>query len=394
MFAVLSPLRKVLRPVAALAAAGFLAACDPSMMSLPGGAGSGGPTVDPGETVKVALLVPRSDPSAASIALAIENATRLAIAEAQGARIELAVYDTGGQAGLAQSQAQRAVDEGAQIILGPLRADAVNAAGVAVRDEGVNVLGFSNNPSIAGGNVFVLGLTFEDIAGRLMSYARRQGKQNVAIVYSNDVPGQFGRTAIEQAAARSGIRVIQSEAYDLSIEGVNAAAQRTAASRGIVDTVIITPEAQNAATPMLLQLLPENGLAPGAVQYVGLSRWDVKPALFSLPGAEGSWFAVPDSNSQGSFDQRYRAAYGETPHPLASLGYDGMTAITQLLRQGRSDALTGGALTRAGSFRGATGLFRLNADGTTSRALAVASVRNQQVVIIDPAPTNLGGAGF
>jgi hypothetical protein len=52
--------------------------------------------------------------------------------------------------------------EGAAIILGPVSADEANAAGVAVAASGVNVLAFSNNPTIAGGNVFLLGSTFQN----------------------------------------------------------------------------------------------------------------------------------------------------------------------------------------------------------------------------------------
>ncbi|MEP4552609.1 MAG: penicillin-binding protein activator, partial [Tateyamaria sp.] len=44
-------------------------------------------------------------------------------------------------------------------------------------------------------------------------------------------------------------------------------------------------------------------------------------------------------------------------------------------------------------FQGATGIFRLRADGTNERGLAVATVRNNQVNIISPAPRGFGGAG-
>ncbi|MEC8197405.1 MAG: penicillin-binding protein activator, partial [Pseudomonadota bacterium] len=39
------------------------------------------------------------------------------------------------------------------------------------------------------------------------------------------------------------------------------------------------------------------------------------------------------------------------------------------------------------------GIFRLRADGTNERGLAVATIRDKKVVIIDPAPTRFGGAG-
>ncbi|MCR8550776.1 penicillin-binding protein activator [Salipiger sp. P9] len=398
MFAVLSSARKALRTVAIVATAGLLAACDASMISDLGGstAAGGGPRIDPNKPVRVALLVPQSDPAAASIARDMENAARLAIADLGGVPIDLAVYDTAGSPATAAAQAQRAVDEGAKIILGPLRGEAAVEASKVVADEGVNMLSFSNNPSIAGGNLFVLGPTFVNTADRLLGYAHRQGRNSVAILHSDDVPGQFGKAAIQQAASQNGVRVAAIQPYPLSIEGVTTAAQsmgRVAATSG-ADSVFITTDATNAAMPILLQVMPENGLNPAQVQYIGLTRWDVKPELFSYPGAEGAWFTLPNQAMQRNFSARYSNAYGAAPHPLAGLAFDGIAAIGALVEQGRNDALTGRALTQSAGFQGTGGVFRLKSDGTNERGLAVATVRNNQMVILDPAPSSFSGAGF
>lgn len=385
------PLRRLLRPLAALTAAVTLAACD---VALPETSGQGSGRAASGAPVQVALLLPQSDPSpeVSNIAAGLESATRLALADYPNSRIDLRIYDTAGSASTAAARAQQAVDEGAQVILGPLRGEAANAAGLAVADEGINVLSFSNNPSIAGGNVFVLGTTFDNTASRLLGYAAQQGQTNLIVVHSDDVPGQVGRVAIERAAVRAGLNVVASEAYPLSVEGVAATAQRARASaQAGADTVFITTDATNEAMPMLLQMLPENGLNPAQVQYIGLTRWDVKPELFNLPGARGAWFAVPDRSRQAAFESRYAQTYGSSPHPLAGLAYDGIAAIAASASRG---GVAANALTRASGFDGATGRFRLGADGTNQRALAVASIQNGQVIIVDPAPSSLGRAGF
>ncbi|MCT4558374.1 MAG: penicillin-binding protein activator [Pelagimonas sp.] len=396
MFAVFPPVRKALRPILAGAAALLLAACDPSMIpNLNGPAASSGPTIDPGKPIQVALLVPKSDAGAGPVAASLEQAAKLAIKEQDVANIDLRVYDTAGNATTAAAQAQRAVDEGAKIILGPLFGEAANAAGLAVLDEGVNVLSFSNNPTIAGGNVFVLGPTFNNTAERLVSYGRAEGKRDIVVVYSNDISGQIGKLAIEQAAGRHAVNIVSSEAYELSIEGVTSAAQRAAAAvkSGEAEGIFITTDATNAAMPMLLNQLPENGVAPEQIQYVGMTRWDVRPDIFNLPGAKGAWFAIPDKDRQAGFEARYKSVYGAAPHPLGGLAYDGIAAIAGLAGKGRGDALTGKALTSA-SFTGTGGVFRLMNNGTNQRALAVATIQDNQMVILDPAPSNLTGAGF
>ncbi|SFD89210.1 penicillin-binding protein activator [Roseivivax sediminis] len=389
MIARFAPARKACRRVAAALALTALAACDAALLP------SSGPGLRSGEPVPVALLLPQSDASAGPLARNLENAARLAMADLDGVEIDLRVYDTGGNAQTAAQQAQRAVDEGAGIILGPLRSDAANAAAVQVADEGVNVLAFSNNTQVAGGNLFLLGATFENSANRVVSYAADQGTDDLAVLYTNNVPGQVGRNAVQSAAARNGARVVAAESYDLNSESLSSAMGRVQplVESGQADGLVLTDDWQ-AGLSVALQLGPEQGLTPSAVQYMGITRWDARPDGFSLPGIQGAWFTMPSQSASQAFESRYQAAYGSAPAPLAGLAFDGIAAIGALAGGGRSDALSARSLTQNSGFQGATGVFRLRSDGTNERGLAVATVRNQQVVILDPAPRGFGGAGF
>jgi hypothetical protein len=87
------------------------------------------------------------------------------------------------------------------------------------------------------------------------------------------------------------------------------------------------------------------------------------------------------------------AAYGNQPHAIAGLAYDGIAAIGALVRAGQADALTGAALTQAQGFVGVNGVFRLRGDGTAERGLAIAQVQDKEIVVIDPAPRSFAGAG-
>ena len=131
----------------------------------------GGPNIKLGEPVPVALLVPKSNPKTSELAHSFENAAKLAVGDLKNVKIDLRLYDTAGSAVIAAQAAQTAVDEGAKVVIGPLFAEAANAAGLAIAEEGINILSFSNNASIAGGNVFVLGQTFENTAKRLIDFA-------------------------------------------------------------------------------------------------------------------------------------------------------------------------------------------------------------------------------
>ncbi|WP_137699711.1 penicillin-binding protein activator [Marimonas lutisalis] len=393
MFAVLTPIRKRAARLIALLSVAWLAACQPIVV--PGG--GGGPSIDTSAPVPVALLVPRGSGQANDelLAKSLENAARLAAADLNGVQIDLRVYSTAGNAAQAQSAAKQAVADGAKIILGPVYGEAANAAGVAVASQNVNVLTFSNNATIAGGNVFILGPTFNTTATRLASFARRQGKSRILVVHSEDLAGQLGSRAIQQAVAANGATLAGTVSYPFSQQGVVAAVPRikAAALAGQADALFLTANTAGAL-PLFAQMLPETGLGPATTQYIGLTRWDIPPQTLELPGLQGGWFALPDPGKTQAFATRYSAAHGTAPHPIAGLAYDGVAAIGALVKAGKSNALSGAALTQGAGFQGATGIFRLRPDGTNERGLAVATIREKQVVVIDPAPNSFAGAGF
>lgn len=390
MFSAFKPRRRFLKGALALTTAAFVAACDPIGLST-------GPSINTSKPVPVALLVPKGSQNTGDAVLAqsLENAARLAIADLDGVQIDLRVYDTAGDAAIAQNVAVAAVNDGAKIILGPVRSGPTNAVGVALAGRGVNVLSFSNSTSIAGGNVFVLGPTFDNTAERLVSFAARNDKRKILTVYAQNVAGDAGREAISAAIGRSSASNVGAVGYEFSQQGVVNAVQdvRDNARSTQADAIFLTSDT-SGALPLFSQMLPEAGLGTDDVQYIGLTRWDIPAQTLALPGVQGGWFAMPDPGLTGLFRDRYAASYGTTPHPIGGLAYDGIAAIGALVKQGKSDALTTAALTQGAGFQGVNGIFRLRADGTNERGLAVATVRDKQVVIIDPAPRSFGAAGF
>jgi ABC-type branched-subunit amino acid transport system substrate-binding protein len=346
--------------------------------------------------VQVALLVPggSGEGSDAFLAQNFENAARMAISDLNGADITLRVYNTGADPAMAADVARRAVDEGADIILGPLFAEAANAAGVAVADRNINVLAFSNNASIAGGNVFILGQTFDNTARRLVQYASRQGVNRFMIAHGQDIGGDTGRAAISRAIQNSGAQLVATESYPLSQAGIFSSTDRlvrTAQSTGA--QAIFTTAGANADLPIIATGLPEAGLDIEETRLIGLTRWDTVPQLFALPGVQGGLFALPDRGPATEFQNRYEAVYGSQPHPLAGLAYDGIAAIGALTARG-DGSLSRAALTTPQGFRGTSGVFRLLPNGQNERGLAVGTIQQNQVVILEQAPRSFGGAGF
>ena len=389
MVAVFSFRRKVLTWIAALFAMVVLTACG---VSLPGG---GGPLIDTKRAVPVALLVPKSSQAAGNLGRALENAAWLAVNDLGDIEIDLKVYDTFGTAEGAAQAANQALADGARIFIGPLFAENAGVAGRIAAGRGINVLTFSNNPAIAGGNVFLLGSTFENTANRLVQYSVRQGRGRIFVVNADDPAEALGADAIRRAAQRNGGQVVGSATFPLSQQGVvNAIPNITREFRSSGAQSLFMTSGNSGALPFLAELLPENGVTSDNAQLIGLQRLDVPSSALSLQGLQGAWFATPSPGLVQQFNNRYAAAYGAMPPPIAGLAYDGIAAVGALIAQGNANALTSQALTQGAGFAGVNGLFRLLPNGTNERGLAVAQIRNNQVIVIDPAPRSFGGAGF
>lgn len=389
MVSVFGLARKSLARLAFALSVAALAACTPGTPV--------GPRIDTSQPVPVALLVPSGSGQAGDEVLArsLQNAARLAIADLGDVKIDLRVYPTAGLPEQAQAMAQKAVDEGAKIILGPVFAQEANAAGLAVAGRGINVLSFSNNTDIAGGNVFVLGPTFQNTANRLASYAVRNGSSKIMVAYDQNPAGEAGRAAIQAAVARAGGTLVGDAGYEFSQNGiVNAVPSLSGTARDSGAQAMFFTADTAGALPLLTQLLRDNGLDPATTRFIGLTRWDIPPGTLALPGVQGGWFALPDPGLYAQYQARYQAAYGEPPHPISGLAYDGIAAIGALIKRGNAGALTTAGLTQGSGFVGVNGIFRLLPDGTNERGLAVAQISDNQLAVIDPAPRAFGGAGF
>jgi ABC-type branched-subunit amino acid transport system substrate-binding protein len=381
--------RKSRRIVLLALCAGVLAACQ---VGVPGGSG---PQVRAGAPIQVALLLPYGSASAGDeiVARALENAARLAASEFEGVQLEITVYNTAADPAQAATAARQAVQQGARVIAGPLRSDAAAAVGVAVSNSNVAILSFSNNTEIAGGNVFVLGHTFDNTANRIASYAQRQGRNRIVVLHARNLAGEVARDAVQRAVTAAGGTVAGVVSYEFSQQGVVQALPEVMSTIRSSDAngLVITAEA-SAALPLFAQLLPENGLDTEEVRVMGLTRWDVPAQTLELSGLQGGWFALPDPDATAAFGARYTAAYGDAPHVLAPIAYDAMRAIAETAAE--AGALGVAELTASSGFAGANGVFRLRADGTVERAMAIATVLENQVSIVDPAPGRLGASGF
>jgi branched-chain amino acid transport system substrate-binding protein len=334
--------------------------------------------------VKVALILPLSaQGNAGATAQSMRNAAEMALAEFNSPDIQLLVKDDGGSAGGAQQATEQAIAEGAEIILGPLFAQSVSAAGQVARARGVPVIAFSTDAGVAAPGVYLLSFLPESEVNRVIGYSMAQGKRSFAALIPDNAYGSVVEAAFQQAVARGGGRVIALERYPLDRGQMQGPVQRVAQAVRQADTIFIPDSAD--AVAVAVQGLAAAGVNTRRVQLIGTGLWD-DPRLSAEPGAQGGWFASPDPSGFRAFSGRYRSRYGQDPVRPATLAYDAVSLVAALVKTQGPARFSEETLTNQSGFAGIDGVFRFRPDGTNQRGLAVLRVNSSGGQVIAPAP--------
>jgi len=127
---------------------------------------------------------------------------------------------------------------------------------------------------------------------------------------------------------------------------------------------------------------------PETTRFLGTMRWQADPRVLAEAALQGGWFAAPEPDNLAAFERRFRDIFGRTPDPLAALAYDATALAVVVARDLGDRSFATDSLINAQGFAGATGLFRLRADGLADHGLAVLEVRGGTTRTLDPAPSS------
>lgn len=369
------------------------------------------------QKVAVAILVPLTG-TGSDLGQALLDAAEMAAFDIGDANFTLLPRDTGGTPDGAAKAAADAIAAGAKIILGPLRAQEVAAVAPIAREAGVPVIAFSNDRTVAGNGVYLIGLLPRDQVDRVVSYAVSQGDTRFAAIVPDTPFGSAVTDALHQAAEQDNASVTAVETYDPStnmtdlvkrlgnydarkamldqqIQELEAkgdeisrqAAERlksAGASGDLGFDAIMIPEGGEQLRA-IAPLLPYYDIDTDKVKLLGTSLWN-DVSLGTEPSLHGGWFAAPDPGAKADFIDRFKILYGSEPSPLASLGYDATALAAVLARSPSGPDFSAAALTAAHGYEGVDGLFRFHPDGLSEYGLAVLQVQRGAFKVISPAP--------
>jgi len=337
--------------------------------------------------IKVGLLLPLSAPGNAGLAgQSMRNAAELALSEFNNPNIQLLVKDDAGTAQGAQQATQEVLDQGAEIILGPLFAHSVTQTALIARQRNIPVIAFSTDSNVAGRGVYLLSFLPETDVDRIVDYAIGQGRKSFVALVPDNAYGSVVEAEFKQVVSRRGGRVVALERYP--VNGNMGDAARLVAQAAANADVLFLPDAGEGVVAAV-RAVSAAGLNLKRLQVIGTGLWD-DPRIFAEPSVAGGWYPAPDSAGFRAFSTRYRARYNQEPVRTATLAYDAVALVAALVKTQGARRFAPETLTNASGFAGIDGVFRFRGDGTNQRGLAVLRVTPSGGQVVSPAPHSFG----
>ena len=345
--------------------------------------------------VRIAMLLPKS--AAGFGALAAENfsnAATLALRQFDETAVNIVIKDTGGTAEGAANATREALNEGAELILGPVFSKAVPAAASVARPAGVPIITFSNSTSVGARSTYVFGFTPAPGIKRAIQFAGSQGKRSYAALLPSGAFGTLAEAAFRQSVASAGGRIVAIKTYNSGTSQSLALANEIGAlaESGQVDAVFV-PDAGDVA-PQLIASVKQAAPSNPNLLFIGSGQWD-DPRIFRNPALAGTIYPAPERDGFNQFAQRYNNIFGKPPIRLASLSYDAASLMIVLTQNFQDQRFSETNLTSPSGFKGVVdGTFRLDTNGQVKRALAVYEVTLSGPRIVAPAPRTFSQTAF
>lgn len=341
------------------------------------------------QIVRVGLLLPFS--LRPQDAAALYSAAELALFDHGGPNTLLIPRDAGSTEASANAAARALVNDGADIIIGPVLREGVAGAGAAVRRENIPVIGFSSDRTIGGNGIYLLSFQLEDEITRIVSYAASQNLRTIALLAPANEYGRRVEESLRAEARLRGVTVTQARLYSRTDSEAGAAATALAATLRTTPTQAILIAESGGPLRAVGTALVQAGVDPRQVRFLGTSAWQGEAQR--EPSLAGGWFVAAEPSARTDFERRFGEAFSREPTRLASLAYDAVALASLLSRDAGAAGFSRPRLENGEGFAGADGLFRFRADGAIERGLAIIQVGQNTTTVLDPAPRQFPRTG-
>ena len=330
--------------------------------------------------IKIALLLPISakDNNLSKIGKSLRDAAFLAKEDLGNNLLKINTYDTYGLTQKGVLAYNLALEEKNEIIIGPFLSSVTAEISNQFPFNNLNILSLSDDPTIVGRKIFILGDTIVNRANNLIQYAINDNNYRFALIgpvrNNND---QINSLISNKILMKGGI-ITFSSYYSNDISAISDLAQdvKNKIIQTNTDIIIFTGEPDKRMSHLAAELadITVNKTNKG-IQIMGLTHWENSASILSEPSLQKAWFTMPDQRFRSFYEDKFIKKFGYIPHPKSNLAYDAVASLGVIhknLNNDRNDYFDkfNGLFNRNG-FIGIDGIFRFNNDRIAEKELSI-----------------------
>ena len=338
----------------------------------------------------IALMVPLTG-AHQRLGKALQQASQLALEEKKPDAFELITIDTDSQTRISPAALSQLAQRMPEAIIGPVFAKHAQEVASVSRAP---ILTFSNDTTLEGKrDLYRMGLAPGALAVRAITYAKDQGYKDI---YALIPKGKYGTVLDKALSLHQGAKQynLQKVLYYNDITAAVTKLRKEAVPKledlertptnGRSSAVLIAYEDPNQFRQILSTWRSLAEEDDARVKFIGIGQWDgLSPQDMEM--LEGALVADLPHNELAQFEVRFQQKFGYKPPRLAVLAYDATLLATSALQHGHN--ISRDLLHSHNGFRGTTGIFRFDVDGSSDRGLAVYEYNSGQWQEVEAAPT-------
>ena len=330
--------------------------------------------------IKIALLLPigSKDNNLSKLGKSLRDAAFLAKEDLANNLLEIRTYDTYGNTRKGILAYNVALEEKNEIIIGPYLSTVTKEISNQIPFNSVNILSLSDDPTIVGRKIFILGDTVVNRANNLIQYAINNKKYRFAVIGPVKDDNNKILSLISNKILMNRGTITFSSYYSNDVSAISDLAQdiKNRIIQTNTDVIIFTGEPDKRMSHLAAELadITVNKKDKG-IQIMGLTHWENSASILSEPALQKAWFTMPDQRFRSFYENKFIKKFGYIPHPKSNLAYDAVASLGVIhknFNNNKNDYFDkfNGLFNRNG-FIGIDGIFRFNNDRIAEKELSI-----------------------
>ncbi len=176
-------------------------------------------------TIKVGVMLPLSGEHS-EIGNLILNAIEMAIFQTEENKLELYIKDTGAKSDKAKKVLSELIDEGVEIVIGPLFSKSLAAIQSQVASNNINIFALTNNINLRNKGIWIFGVDPQAQTEQVLRHALEKGSKNIAALLPQNAYGLLLFDTITSFTQANSMKIKKIEFYNFSVESQRKTAQK------------------------------------------------------------------------------------------------------------------------------------------------------------------------